>query len=631
MIANFEPTARTEGRRVPGMPNPMPRSDTPPPSFDMSNPYSAFSQQPAIPQRRPLVTAGPSTLPTSLPSLPSDEALTEALQGSVQSQDVGGEAQANADHRDPSWRHPWGIPIEPLPPAPARYIPARERASNIMENMRSAQANDESEEFHGLDEHIPLGDHPLDLEFVQSWMDLQREQDNEAPNYMESEDNYIAGLAEIDNFYGDSPSIPYQSPSSGVQPTATNTGSAAPSIQIAGTNSQSALSNTQAAFSNIQPSAPNTQSAPNIHSTLQAGDINVFPEYPYGFDLPVPNPTTNQAFKQASVGNALMLLTDQAEALVSQGADEEDVRRASLAASIMGSLVSENAKVQMAKAKGKGPIHQQSLHNYQPQPEFKNLALGRVKVGKVSPTGQPTCTFCKYPCDWGISEDRFRLPEEASSGSCHGCSNPNVGSFYDEFTTILQSRTDQASKDALEKVQKEVAVPEPLIERGPKVYSATDGTDITKFMGPMFCKSCPWGQIDVEKVRICDTHRDEKFAIIKHHCHQEFHQIGYAMPGEEISADKLRGMNMNDAEDRVRDDVAQHHELNAKHKAYRRCMMCTNHATDVCAGCPLRLCGTCVTFLKNLCKGHLDNLFYHYERDHLRNDAFLLRSDGGGF
>jgi len=27
----------------------------------------------------------------------------------------------------------------------------------------------------------------------------------------------------------------------------------------------------------------------------------------------------------------------------------------------------------------------------------------------------------------------------------------------------------------------------------------------------------------------------------------------------------------------------------------------------------------------------LDNLFYYYGRDHLRNDAFLLRSDGGGF
>jgi hypothetical protein len=30
-------------------------------------------------------------------------------------------------------------------------------------------------------------------------------------------------------------------------------------------------------------------------------------------------------------------------------------------------------------------------------------------------------------------------------------------------------------------------------------------------------------------------------------------------------------------------------------------------------------------------KGWLDNLFYIYNRSHLRNDAFILRGDGGGF
>lgn len=586
------------------MPSVMPRSDTPPPRFDTTNPYSTFSEQPAVPQRRPSATAGPSTIPTLLPSLPSDKALTGALQGSIQNQEA--EVQGKLDYRDPNWRHPWGIPVEPLPPVPPRYeyIPPHEKAA-LAARMAAEQADDEGEEYHGLDEHIASGDHPMDIAFAQYLVDNQQQGDASV-DYLNNQYSISGDLNEYDGFWGNSPAVSNEQPSvSGPQP---------------------AVSNAQLAVSGAQSAATYTQPAP------QAGDTNVFPDYPYGFDQPGPDLTASTSVKKASVGNALMLLTEKAETFANQGADEEDIRRTSLAASIMGSLASEKAKADKTKAKGKESGHQQTGHNYQSQPDFKNLALGKVKVGKVSPTGQPTCTFCKYSADWGISDDRFRLPEEASTGWCNECGDPNAGSFFEEFTTILQSRTDQASKDALEKVMNEPVHSEPASpHHGKKVYSAIDGTEITKFMGPLFCKTCPWGQIDVEKVRICEVHRDEKFEIIKHHRHEEFRQIGYAMPEDVFSADKVRHMNMNEAEDRIRDDVVKQHELGAKYKANRCCMMCTGYATDACANCPLRLCATCVTFLKNICKGYLDNLFYHYERHHLRNDAFLLRSDGGGF
>ncbi|PSS08546.1 hypothetical protein M430DRAFT_186647 [Amorphotheca resinae ATCC 22711] len=90
-------------------------------------------------------------------------------------------------------------------------------------------------------------------------------------------------------------------------------------------------------------------------------------------------------------------------------------------------------------------------------------------------------------------------------------------------------------------------------------------------------------------------------------------------------------MNMNDVEDMVREDLVKQAWLDAKFKENSRCMVCPSSATEVCVACPLRLCSRCEVLLRNMCKGYLNNLFYYYERDHLRNDAFLLRSDGGGF
>jgi hypothetical protein len=469
--------------------------------------------------------------------------------------------------------------------------------------------NGQREEFHGLDEHIPLGDHHLDIAFANYLIENQQR------------DNVSAGdlnaLRMSDNSIG--------------------------------------FGNDLVAFDE-QALAPGPQTGLLNAQALQvAGDMIAFPNYPYGFDQVTLNPTSLRIQNRPPALSASMHLTDNAQALANNGGDDQDARRSSLAASIMDSLVSERTKADISKRKenGKGKEratasqqNQQSRQPQQPQqtqrgqgnqsnskplrPGLKDLALAKLKVGKVSPAGEPTCTFCRYECDWGISNSNFCLDAEASTGWCQECSNPNMGSFFEEFTSILESRDDEASRAALEKMNEPVqskATP----QHGPRVYSSIDGNEITKFMGPMFCKSCPWGQVDIWKVRICSNHRNEKFAIVKHHRHQEFRQIGYAMPDDLLSADKIPGMNMNDAEDRVRADVIKTREINASYSKNKRCMMCTGLATDVCVGCPLLLCSTCSTILKNICKGYLDNLFYHYERHHIRNDAFLLRSDGGGF
>jgi hypothetical protein len=578
------------------MPSVMPRSNTPPPSFDTKNPFSAFSEQPAIPQRRPSAISGPSTLPHSLPSLPSDEVLANALQDSIQSRVT--EAQDQGDHTDPRWRHPWGIPITPLESGPMPYVPPQ-LTIPVTENSSAQHQYQENDGFYGFPDNGPIPvTQPVNLDFLQF---LINNPQSAFANYSKDPEDYLNYPADLSDF-------------------------------------------------NNYPPDPNAQPG------QQAGDSSVFPNYPYGFDLPASSPVADQGVKAAHVGNALMLLQNQTQGLISQGADEEDIRRSAAASSIMNSLMDERAKTEKTKAKGKASTNPQTQRNYQSQPEFQTLALGKVKMArpkdvvhlshrpsssdssakgggdiKVSSTTSG-CTFCLYACDWGVSDESIRLPKEASAGWCPECGDPNTGSFFEAWTTIMESRGDQASTDAVEKARSQpVHSTEKVPHQGQKVYSAIDGTDITKFMGPIFCKSCPWGQIDATKARICEAHRNEKFAIIKHHHHQEFRNISHSMPEDIFPAQQARGMNMNDVEDMVRVDAIKHDELNSKYKDNKRCMMCTGTATSVCVGCPLRLCSTCKVLLRNICKGYLDNLFYHFERHHLRNDAFLLRSDGGGF
>jgi hypothetical protein len=150
-----------------------------------------------------------------------------------------------------------------------------------------------------------------------------------------------------------------------------------------------------------------------------------------------------------------------------------------------------------------------------------------------------------------------------------------------------------------------------------RTISLHDGRDISRFMPVDFCRGSPWRQLDVFKTRICKDCRVQKYKILTHR-HLSFRPLGDEMRRDGIKRDS------------------------------RNCMVCTGLATYGCDGCPLRLCGDCQTLLGLMCKGYLNNIFYLYGRKHIRNDvslffhseekscltnfqAFLLRSDGGGF
>ncbi|CAD6441772.1 120c41da-7d69-4a60-a512-341b97aaf7ab [Sclerotinia trifoliorum] len=61
------------------------------------------------------------------------------------------------------------------------------------------------------------------------------------------------------------------------------------------------------------------------------------------------------------------------------------------------------------------------------------------------------------------------------------------------------------------------------------------------------------------------------------------------------------------------------------------CMVCPAQSIFLCDGCPLTLCESCRYRLRDLCKGWFNNLIYTNGTNHNRNDAFLLRSDDGGY
>ncbi|KAE8451370.1 hypothetical protein EG329_003999 [Mollisiaceae sp. DMI_Dod_QoI] len=103
--------------------------------------------------------------------------------------------------------------------------------------------------------------------------------------------------------------------------------------------------------------------------------------------------------------------------------------------------------------------------------------------------------------------------------------------------------------------------------------SMIDGMDITLFKAIGFCRGCPWRQVDVLKAKICDGCRYEKFSIVKHR-HMEWKLV------------KNQGPIIEDGEE---------------------------------------------VMVPRIGKGWLNNLIYHFGRTHIRNDAFLLRSDGWGY
>ena len=82
-----------------------------------------------------------------------------------------------------------------------------------------------------------------------------------------------------------------------------------------------------------------------------------------------------------------------------------------------------------------------------------------------------------------------------------------------------------------------------------------------------------------------------------------------------------------------RDETHDHHtHMNRlPHRPISKsCMICPATSVFLCDGCPLTLCEKCRYSLRDA-KGWLNNLIYSNGVNHNRNDAFLLRSDDGGY
>ncbi|EPE30709.1 hypothetical protein GLAREA_03676 [Glarea lozoyensis ATCC 20868] len=266
-------------------------------------------------------------------------------------------------------------------------------------------------------------------------------------------------------------------------------------------------------------------------------------------------------------------------------------------------------------------------------PTFQDLALGHIRVLAADQEFEiekfgvfvaqtPNCSFCLYACNYGISNAKMCLPADASGVFCEtcyaSCDNFREATFrkppltdtpyiYKDFWKEHCAATGIPLKETvIEQGLKQIARTYQLSKPAPhNTTSQIDKQDIEPFHGLHFCRGNPWTQVDLKKVMICRPCVEEKLTIIKHR-HTQFIRI-------EVSPEK-------DGFGNVVWDPKQ-----------KQCMVCPGLATEKCKSCPLRLCDVCEVYLRRLGKGWLDNLFYHYNRSHLRNDAFILRGDGGGF
>jgi len=124
--------------------------------------------------------------------------------------------------------------------------------------------------------------------------------------------------------------------------------------------------------------------------------------------------------------------------------------------------------------------------------------------------------------------------------------------------------------------------------------------------GILSCRGCPWRQVDVDKARICESCKAIKLEIVAHR-HFDFVEL----------------LEL--------DDAISGFSPSTIGRGGRSCMICVQQVVWKCTGCPLKVCPGCKAQLVDGCKGKVEWLLKYFYRSHVRNDAFLLRSDGGGF
>ncbi|KAI9047519.1 hypothetical protein LZ554_008235 [Drepanopeziza brunnea f. sp. 'monogermtubi'] len=150
------------------------------------------------------------------------------------------------------------------------------------------------------------------------------------------------------------------------------------------------------------------------------------------------------------------------------------------------------------------------------------------------------------------------------------------------------------------------------LQQAPAAYAGSKG--------PNFCRGFPYRQVDFTKARICTYCVELKTFIMNHRHHTAFTPL-IQVVGLATGHLMYQGLG------RIENGVEVHDGR------WKHCMVCTERAVYGCDSCPLRLCVACQVYLTHTSKGSLNDMVDRFgaERRHLRNDAFLLRSDGRGF
>lgn len=287
----------------------------------------------------------------------------------------------------------------------------------------------------------------------------------------------------------------------------------------------------------------------------------------------------------------------------------ERLRRTSAAAKVLN----ENRKGYGKVAAEKNRVAQ-SLPN-----DLKHLAIAQLsKVISEQTSIAASCSFCSYVSDWGVTDSRVWLPIEALPEYCSDCTSENAlsqSSFID--LRYFSDAFDYASPEPAARESDYVAESERITGRRifgsdeekkannnkpaqgvTRVKDLNSSRDVTEFQSIQTCRTHPHRQVDCRAAYICDPCLQEKISIVMHRKHEKFVPVSR----HEVVFDGQDVMGWKDPREKT-------------------CMICQDLAESRCEGCPLRVCGRCEVFMGRMCKGVLNNLFYHYGGVHLKNDV----------
>lgn len=205
-------------------------------------------------------------------------------------------------------------------------------------------------------------------------------------------------------------------------------------------------------------------------------------------------------------------------------------------------------------------------------PDFKDFA-----VGKLTKVDKEHCHFCHpdWEADFGVNDESLYLPQDAADGFCTTC---HATVSENSSWIAVTERRNMGHNLPEDNVTAIVGLPlkegqNEAPQRPPKmIVDGGEIKDIGRYFGPVFCKGCPWGQIDVNLAKICGSCQTQRVDIVKHHHHPELVPLN-------------------------RDPDLYNHGA-----ASLRCMICLSQAYDKCTGCPLRLCTSCSILMRIRCK-----------------------------